>query len=206
MREGILTIVSGFAGSGKGTVMKQLLARHEGYALSVSATTRSPRKGERDGVDYFFRTKEQFESMIADHAFLEYASYVGNYYGTPASYVDACLAQGKDVILEIEVQGALQVKKKRPNAILVFLTPPSGEELERRLRGRGTETDEVIQKRMRRAAEESALMGEYDYILVNDDVDHATEALHNLISSSHLASSRNKALIDRLTGELSAYH
>lgn len=205
MTKGVLTIVSGFAGSGKGTVMKNLLSRHEGYALSISATTRKPRKGERDGVDYFFRTKEEFEKMIGEHAFLEYANYVGNYYGTPASYVDEQLNLGKDVILEIEVQGALQVKKLRPDALLVFLTPPSGEELERRLRGRGTETDDVIRSRMKRAGEEATLMASYDYILVNDDVDRATEDLHGLIRSQHMASSRNRELIERIEAELGVY-
>jgi guanylate kinase len=205
MTKGVLTIVSGFAGSGKGTVMKRLLSRHEGYALSISATTRKPRNGERDGVEYFFKTKEAFEKMIEEHAFLEYASYVGNYYGTPASYVDEQLNLGKDVILEIEVQGALQVKKQRPDALLVFLTPQSGQELERRLRGRGTETDEVIRSRMKRAGEESKLMSSYDYILVNDDVDRAVEELHGLIRSQHLAASRNSGLIERISRELSVY-
>ena len=205
MTKGVLTIVSGFAGSGKGTVMKNLLSRHEGYALSISATTRKPRQGERDGVDYFFRTKEEFEKMIGEHAFLEYANYVGNYYGTPASYVDEQLNLGKDVILEIEVQGALQVKKLRPDALLVFLTPPSGEELERRLRGRGTETDDVIRSRMKRVGEEATLMASYDYILVNDDVGRATEDLHGLIRSQHMASSRNRELIERIEAELGVY-
>jgi guanylate kinase len=205
MTKGVLTIVSGFAGSGKGTVMKRLLSRHEGYALSISATTRKPRNGERDGVEYFFKTKEAFEKMIEEHAFLEYASYVGNYYGTPASYVDEQLTLGKDVILEIEVQGALQVKKQRPDALLVFLTPQSGQELERRLRGRGTETDEVIRSRMKRAGEESKLMSSYDYILVNDDVDRAVEELHGLIRSQHLAASRNSGLIERISRELAVY-
>lgn len=205
MTKGVLTIVSGFAGSGKGTVMKRLLSRHEGYALSISATTRKPRNGERDGVEYFFKTKEAFEKMIEEHAFLEYASYVGNYYGTPASYVDEQLNLGKDVILEIEVQGALQVKKQRPDALLVFLTPQSGQELERRLRGRGTETDEVIRSRMKRAGEESKLMSSYDYILVNEDVDRAVEELHGLIRSQHLAASRNSGLIERISRELAVY-
>ena len=143
--------------------------------------------------------------MIEEHAFLEYASYVGNYYGTPASYVDEQLNLGKDVILEIEVQGALQVKKQRPDALLVFLTPQSGQELERRLRGRGTETDEVIRSRMKRAGEESKLMSSYDYILVNDDVDRAVEELHGLIRSQHLAASRNSGLIERISRELAVY-
>lgn len=205
MNRGILTIVSGFAGSGKGTVMKKLMSGHDGYALSVSATTRKPRAGERDGVEYFFKTKEEFEQMIREHAFLEYANYVGNYYGTPASYVDDQLSLGKDVILEIEVQGALQVKKLRPDALLVFLTPPSGEELERRLRGRKTETEDVIRSRMKRAAEESRLMDSYDYILVNDDADRAALKLHQLIQSAHLASANNTALIARLQKELGKY-
>ena len=156
MSKGVLTIVSGFSGAGKGTVMKGLLANYDNYALSISATTRRPREGEQDGREYFFKTREEFEQMIAEGAFIEYAQYVENYYGTPKAYVEEQLANGKDVLLEIEIQGALQVKKLRPDALLIFITPPSAEILEQRLTGRGTETPEVIAMRMNRAVEEAA--------------------------------------------------
>ena len=137
MNKGILVILSGFSGSGKGTLMKRLLEKYDNYALSVSATTRSPRPGERNGVDYFFKTEEEFSQMIEEDAFLEHACYVNHSYGTPAAYVDEQLNRGKDVILEIEIQGALKVKAKRPDTVLIFVTPPSAEELEKRLTGRG---------------------------------------------------------------------
>ena len=148
---GILIVVSGFSGSGKGTIMKELLKRYDNYALSISATTRAPREGETDGREYFFKTREEFEKMIAKEELIEYAEYVNNYYGTPRAYVEEQLTAGKDVILEIEIQGALKVKKKFPDTLLLFVTPPSAEELRKRLIGRGTETMEVIEQRMQRA-------------------------------------------------------
>ena len=148
---GILTVVSGFSGSGKGTIMRELMKKYaDSYALSISATTRNPRPGETDGVEYFFRTKEQFEQMIKDDALIEYAQFVGNYYGTPKAYVEEQLEAGKDVILEIEIQGALKVKEKFPDTLLLFVTPPSAEELKNRLIGRGTETMDVIESLKRR--------------------------------------------------------
>ena len=143
-RQGILAVVSGFSGAGKGTLMKELLRRYDNYALSISATTRSPREGEVDGREYFFVSKERFQQMIEEGSLVEYAQYVNHYYGTPKEYVMRQMAQGKDVILEIEIQGALKVKKRFPEALLLFVTPPSAEELCRRLVGRGTETIEVI--------------------------------------------------------------
>ena len=167
--KGILIVLSGFSGSGKGTIMKELMKKYsEQYALSISATTRSPRPGETDGVEYFFKTKEQFEKMIADDELIEYAKYVDNYYGTPKDFVFDRLEQGISVILEIEMQGALKVKERCPEALLIFVTPPTAEELERRLRGRGTETDEKIASRLARAAEEVSYMDKYDYIVVNE--------------------------------------
>ena len=154
-RQGILAVVSGFSGAGKGTLMKELLRRYDNYALSISATTRSPREGEVDGREYFFVSKERFQQMIEEGSLVEYAQYVNHYYGTPKEYVMRQMAQGKDVILEIEIQGALKVKKRFPEALLLFVTPPSAEELCRRLVGRGTETIEVINARLRRAAEEA---------------------------------------------------
>ena len=155
MSKGVLTVVSGFSGAGKGTVMKRLLEKYENYALSISVTTRKPREGERDGIEYFFRTREEVEAMIQEDQLLEHAEYVGNYYGTPRFYVEDMLSQGKNVILEIEIQGAMKIKEKIPEAVLVFVTPPTIEELRSRLTGRGTETADVIASRLRRAAEES---------------------------------------------------
>ena len=144
MNKGILVVVSGFSGAGKGTVMKRLMEKYDDYALSVSATTRKPRPGEEDGREYFFRTRDEFEKLIEEDALLEYARYVENYYGTPRSYVEEQLQAGRNVILEIEIQGAMKIKEKIPEALLVFVTPPTVEELERRLTGRGTETAQVI--------------------------------------------------------------
>ena len=149
--KGILLVISGFAGTGKGTLVQELLKRYDNYALSVSATTRDPRPGEEDGVHYFFKTKEEFEQMIQEKKLIEYACYVGNYYGTPKEYVQEQLENGKDVILEIEIQGALKIKEQFPETLLLFMVPPSAQVLEDRLRGRGTETEEVLQKRLRRA-------------------------------------------------------
>ena len=170
-RRGILIVVSGFAGSGKGTLMKELLAQFDNYALSISATTRKPRGTEVHGVGYFFKTTEEFEKMIAQDELIEYANYVGNYYGTPKAYVEEQLENGKDVILEIEIQGALKVKEQFPETLLLFVTPPNAKILKERLVGRGTETMEVIEKRMRRAAEEAEGIPAYDYILIKDDLD-----------------------------------
>ncbi len=185
MSKGLLTVLSGFSGAGKGTLMARLLEKYDGYALSISATTRSPRPGEQEGVHYFYRTEEEFLQMIREDALLEHACYVGNYYGTPAAYVDRMLEEGKDVILEIEIQGALKVKAKRPDTILIFVTPPSADELEKRLTGRGTETPEVIAGRLKRAVEESEGMDKYDYILVNDDLEECVDRLHSLIRAQH---------------------
>ena len=169
--KGILLVISGFAGTGKGTLVQELLKRYDNYALSVSATTRDPRPGEEDGVHYFFKTKEEFEQMIQEKKLIEYACYVGNYYGTPKEYVQEQLENGKDVILEIEIQGALKIKEQFPETLLLFMVPPSAQVLEDRLRGRGTETEEVVQKRLRRAVEEAEFIEKYNYLIVNDDLD-----------------------------------
>ena len=198
MNKGVLVVVSGFSGAGKGTVMKALLERYDNYALSISATTRNPRPGEEDVKAYFFRTREEFEQMIKEDALLEYAQYVENYYGTPRSYVEEMLEQGKDVILEIEIQGAMKVKEKIPEAVLVFVTPPSMEELRNRLIGRNTETMEVIESRLRRASEEAEGIENYDYLLVNDDLDVCVQDLHNIIQSEHYRSDRNKLFIEKI--------
>lgn len=191
-QKGILVVVSGFSGAGKGTLMKALLSQYASqYALSISATTRSPRVGEEHGREYFFLKKEEFEQMIAEDALIEHACYVGNYYGTPKSYVMEQMEAGKDVILEIEIQGALKVKEKFPETLLLFVTPPNAQELESRLRGRGTETEDVIRDRLKRAAEEAEYMEQYDYILVNDVLEECVESMHELIQSQHQKTERN---------------
>ena len=201
-KEGILIVVSGFSGAGKGTIMKALLERYDNYALSISATTRNPRPGEKDGREYFFKTVEDFEKMIAKDDLIEYAMYVGNYYGTPKAYVEEQLRAGKDVILEIEIQGALKVKEKFPNTLLLFVTPPSAEELRKRLEGRGTETQEVIDGRMKRAIEEAEYMDQYDYLVVNDELDVCVEEMHHLIQGEHERCFRNQTFIEHMKREL----
>jgi guanylate kinase len=198
-RKGILIIVSGPAGSGKGTVVKELVDSHEEIELSVSATTRNPRPGEINGVHYHFIDKAEFENRIANGEILEYTTYCENYYGTPLKEVKRALAKGKDIVLEIEVDGAMQVKKKMRNAITVMLTPPDGETLERRLRSRGTETDEVILWRLARAKEEIALMPKYDYSVVNEDgkVKECAELIYNIISAEHAKTKRTKTIIKK---------
>ncbi|MCC2253268.1 guanylate kinase [Ruminococcus sp. CLA-AA-H200] len=201
--KGILTVVSGFSGSGKGTLMKELLARYpDAYALSVSATTRQPRPGEEDGREYFFVSKDEFEKMIAKGELIEYAKYVENYYGTPKKYVEEKLSEGKDVILEIEIQGALKVKEAFPDTLLLFVTPPSAAELEKRLVGRGTETMDVIRSRMNRACEEAEGMDRYDYLIVNDELDRCVEEMHDIIRGEHKRSFRNEEFMKNIKEDL----
>jgi guanylate kinase len=202
MNKGSLVVVSGFSGAGKGTLMKNLLSKYDNYALSVSCTTRKPREGELDGREYFFKTKEEFEEMISKDALVEYARYVDNYYGTPKEFVRAQLDSGKDVLLEIEIQGALKIKTKFPDAVLVFITPPSGEELKSRLIGRGTESPEVVEKRLKRAIQESEGVEAYDYILINDDIDTCTEKLHNLIRAQHERAAQHIDIIENVRKDL----
>ncbi len=199
---GSLIVLSGFAGVGKGTVLKSLFETQEGYAYSVSATTRQPRPGEVDGVHYFFVSKERFEEMIRDDELLEHASYVGNYYGTPRAYVEQKLDEGFDVILEIEVQGALKIKEKVPEAVLIYMLPPSADILYERLKGRGTETDEVIGRRMKKAAQEAESVEQYDYMVVNDDADECAARLHALIRSQRQRIRSSLTFIRKLAKEL----
>jgi len=199
---GILTVVSGFSGSGKGTVMKEIMRQYDNYALSISATTRKPRPGEEEGREYFFKTAEEFEKMIAKDELIEYARYVDNYYGTPKVYVEKQLEEGKDVILEIEIQGALKVKEKFPETLLLFMTPPTAKELRRRLQGRGTETEDIINGRMDRAKEEAEGMDQYDYLIVNDVLEECVTQVHQIIQGEHRRSYRNKAFIERMKEEL----
>ena len=202
MNKGSLVVVSGFSGAGKGTLMKNLLAKYNNYALSISCTTRKPREGELDGREYFFKTKEEFEEMISKDELMEYARYVDNYYGTPKEFVLSQLDAGKDVLLEIEIQGALKIKEKFPEAVLVFITPPSGEELKSRLIGRGTESPEVVEKRLQRAVQESEGVEAYDYILINDDIDTCTEKLHNLIRAQHERAAQHIDIIENVRKDL----
>ena len=180
--KGLLIIISGYSGTGKGTVVKRLLEKYdERYALSISATTREPRDGEIDGREYFFKSKEEFEEMIANEELIEHACYVDNYYGTPKSYVEDRLNEGRNVILEIEIQGALKVKELFPDSVLIFLLPPSVEELEKRLRSRGTETDELVNARLARAVVESESVYNYDYIVINDDIEECVDTINGII-------------------------
>ena len=204
-KQGTLVVVSGFAGTGKGTVMKELLGRYDSYALSISATTRNPRPGEVDGREYFFKTKEEFEQMIERDEFVEHACYVGNYYGTPKKYVQEQLTAGKDVILEIEIQGALNIKSQFPDALLLFIAPPSADVLKERLVGRGTETEEVIEQRLARALEESKGIENYDYLVVNDDLDECVENVHQMIQSAGWKMSRREADVEELRRQISKF-
>lgn len=199
---GILIVVSGFSGSGKGTIMNEIMRKYDNYALSVSATTRNPRPGETDGKEYFFKTVEEFEKMIAKDELIEYARYVDNYYGTPRAYVEEQLDAGKDVILEIEIQGALKVKEKFPDTLLLFVTPPTAEELRRRLVGRGTETMDVIDFRMKRAKEEALGMDRYDYLIINDVLENCVREMHQIIQGEHRRSFRNRTFIEHMKEEL----
>lgn len=202
---GILLVVSGFSGAGKGTIVNALLNSYDNYALSVSMTTRSPRIGEENGKDYFFVTKEQFENTIEKEGFIEHACYCDHYYGTPRDYVEKQLDQGKDVILEIEIQGAMEVKKKFPSAVLLFVTPPSAKILKERLTARGTETTQEIEKRLKRAYEESDGIEKYDYIVINDDLNQCVNELHNIVTVAHNAPNRNEEFIKLIRDELKSF-
>ena len=202
MPKGILTVLSGFSGAGKGTAMKRLMEKYDDYALSISATTRNPREGEVDGREYFFKATEEFEKMIAQDELIEYARYVNHYYGTPRSYVEEQLENGKDVILEIEIQGALKVKEKFPDTLLVFITPPSAKELRRRLIGRGTESREVIEQRLARAKEEAEGIDDYDCLIVNDDLESCVDELHLVIQNEKKKVARNGEFISKIRKEL----
>ena len=182
--KGQLIVISGFSGAGKGTLMKKLTEDYDQYALSVSMTTREPRTGEVDGREYFFATKEQFEEKIKQGGLIEYARYCENYYGTPRDYVEEQLEAGKNVILEIEIQGAMKIKEQYPDAVLLFVMPPSAGVLHKRLVGRGTETEEVIMKRLQRASQEATGIEQYDYIIVNDDLDICVKELHELLQKT----------------------
>jgi len=199
---GILVVISGFSGAGKGTLVRKLMDKYDNYALSISMTTRDKREGEEDGVHYFFVDHKKFEQTIANDGLLEYASYCGNYYGTPREYVEKQIAAGKDVILEIEVQGALQIKKKFPNTLLLFVTPPTAAELAKRLKDRNTETDEQIAGRLSRAAEEAEWISKYDFLVINDDIDKSVDRLNDIIVAAHNVPIRQQEMINEIKKDL----
>lgn len=196
--KGLLLVISGPSGTGKGTLVERLIQRRPEIRLSISATTRKPREGEVDGVDYFFKTKKEFQEMIEKDEFVEWVEYCGNYYGTPEKSILDSIESGYDVIFEIEVEGALKVKERFPNSILIFMVPPSLRELQKRIRGRGTEEEAIIKKRMRRAVEELNLIDKYDYIVVNDELDRAYNDVVYIMEAEKLKVSRNKDRLKRM--------
>ncbi|MBD8031696.1 MULTISPECIES: guanylate kinase [Solibacillus] len=202
-QRGLLIVLSGPSGVGKGTVRKELFSQPDtNYEYSISMTTRNPREGEVDGVDYFFRTREEFEVLIEQGGLLEHAEFVGNYYGTPLAYVQETLEAGRDVFLEIEVQGAAQIREKAPDALFIFLAPPSITELEQRLVGRGTETEDVIARRIATAREEVEMMSLYDYVVENDQVHNACDKINAIIVAEHCRRERvEKRYLSMLRGE-----
>ena len=201
--QGLLVVVSGFSGVGKGTLMKELLRRYpDQYALSISATSRAPREGEADGREYFFKTDAEFEEMLKNDELIEHCRYANHYYGTPKKYVEEQMALGKNVILEIEVQGGLQIREKFPHAFLLYVLPPSIKELYRRLMERGTETEDVIMTRMKRAVEECAFIGQYDETIMNDDLETCVHELHEMLTGRQKLLSERAALVADLEEQL----
>ncbi len=201
MAKGMTFIIAGPSGVGKGTVIKRVFESGRKLYFSVSATTRAPRPGEQDGVDYHFISREQFDSWIAQGAFLEHAEFVGNCYGTPGRYVDEAMDRGEDVILDIEVQGAEQVHQLRPEAVRIFLAPPSWAELRRRLIGRGTESAEKVERRLQRSREEFQVAQNYDYLVVNDDVEQAAAEGLAIIAASHCRAADRYEAVSRALEE-----
>ena len=198
MKKGLLIVVSGPSGTGKGTVCGELLDSMPELAYSISATTRAPRAGEVDGKNYYFLTKERFEELISEGGFLEYANVYGNYYGTPLVKIQERLAEGNDILLEIDTQGALEVMKKCPDGLFIFLLPPSLGELERRIRGRGSETEESLKKRLGNAKAEIAIGEKYEYVVVNDTVKKAVARIKSIIVAEHALTEKNKELFEEL--------
>ncbi len=197
MRRGKTFIICGPSGVGKGTVVARLLASDPTLYFSVSATTRAPRNGEVDGVHYHFLSREQFQQWIAEDAFLEHAEFVGNYYGTPKKYVDAAMEQGRDVLLDIEIQGAEQVHRQRPEVVRIYVAPPSWAELERRLIGRGTEDMEKVRSRLERGKQEFAAASSFDYFVINDTVDNAVTEIRAIMLAEHCRPDERVEMIDR---------
>ena len=200
-QRGLLIVISGFSGAGKGTLVKRLTEKYDSFALSISATTRSPRINEKDGVHYFFKSKEEFENMIARGELFEYAEYQGNYYGTPRAYGERMLDEGKNVILEIDVQGGEHIRKLFPDVVRIFVTAPSAEELKRRLIGRGTETALKVKGRLIRAVVEMRYIPDYEYLLVNDDLEEATQRLYSIVTAERMKTKRCGRFINDLKDE-----
>ena len=198
MNEGLLVVISAPSGGGKGTILKELFAKDDNLVLSVSATTRSPRPGEEHGKQYYFLQKEEFEELVSQGKMLEYAQYVGNYYGTPREPVEQWMAQGKDVVLEIEVQGGAQIKKLMPGCVSIFILPPSMEVLEKRLRDRGTEEDATVRKRLEKAREEIPHAKDYDYVVFNDRLEDAVEDLRAILRAEKRKYHRNETAVERV--------
>ena len=196
MKKGLLIVISGASGTGKGTVCKELLARERGVAFSVSATSRAPRDGEQDGREYSFRTREESEAMIAEGAFLEYADVYGNYYGTPLAPIEARRSAGEDILLEIDTQGALNVMERCPDGTFIFLLPPSLEELRRRITGRGTESEESLARRLAAARDEIRLGRRYRYAVLNDTVEDATARIQTILAAERLRADMNPTQFD----------
>jgi len=201
--KGFLIVISGFSGVGKGTVVKRLVEDYK-YSLSVSATTRAPREGEVDGKDYYFKSVSDFQNLIDYNGFIEWAQYVDNYYGTPRKFVEEEMKAGHDVILEIEVQGAMHIKEQYPDALLIFVTAPSADVLRDRLKGRGTDSDEVIAKRLRRAKDEADDIDVYDYIVVNDDLEECVKAVNSVIVANKCKKQNNIKFIEDIKQQLKA--
>jgi guanylate kinase len=194
-RRGTLLVISGPSGCGKGTVLKEYANKNDNVYISISATTRDPREGERYGINYYYLTREEFEKKIEEHGFLEHASFCGNFYGTPRKPVEDKLSEGVDVILEIDVQGAFQVKKNFPEAVLVFIMPPSFEELRARLTGRGTESADIVEKRLKAALKEIEQADKYDYVIVNEVVSVAAEEIKSIFDAEKCRAEKNKEFI-----------
>lgn len=200
---GVLLIISGFSGAGKGTIINGLINKYrDRYTLSVSATTRKPREGEVEGISYFFKTVQEFTDMVNNNEFIEYAIYVDNYYGTPKEYVEKSLDEGKNVILEIEIQGALQVIQQYPEAVSIFVMPPSAQTLIKRLLDRGTEDLKTIKKRMNRAQSEGGRAKYYDYLIINDDLQKSIDSIDAIMTCEHMKCKRNHNLIDEINKEI----
>ncbi len=200
LKKGLLIVISGPSGAGKGTIIKEIKNLIPEVAYSVSVTTRAPREGEVDGKDYFFRTYEQFKQMMHENAFLETAEVYGNYYGTPKSYVDKLMKEGKDVILEIDTVGAKNVKKQYPEAVLIFIAPPTAKDLAARLSKRGTESTSVMNKRLQASSKEFQSINNYDFIIVNDEIKDAVQELYSIVNAMHCSVSRNGSLIKKYQG------
>lgn len=203
MEKGFLIVISGFSGAGKGTVVKRLVEKY-GYSLSISATTRAPREGEEDGREYYFKTEAEFQNLIDYNGFIEWAQYVDNYYGTPRKFVEKEMAAGRDVILEIEVQGAMNIKQQYPDSLLIFVSAPDVESLKSRLAKRGTESEAVIAKRLKRASDEADDMKEYDYIVINDEIENCVDTINSIIVSNKCLKENNLGFMENIKSELEA--